>query len=250
MVLVPDYPLWLIGYICMAFFLAGLIKGFLGMGMPAVLMILLTLFLPPLEAIPLIVMPMLIVNVFQFWRAPDPVAISRRYGIFAVATVATIMLVTASIETYPEALLLASIGAAMVIFALNTIFGFPLQIGPHPLWQVAGGICSGVLGGLSAIWSPPVVMYLIGRNVEKEEFIGAVGYLFMVGSLGLALTLGTIQLLSVDIALQSIIGLVISLGSFRIGEHLRQFIDTEMFRKAVMIAFLIMGSRLVVVSLF
>lgn len=250
MMLVPDYPLWMIFYICMAFFLAGLIKGFLGMGMPAVLMILLTLYLPPLEAIPLIVLPMLIVNIFQFWRAPEPVVISRRYSVFAVMTVLTIMVVTSSIETYPEAVLLASIGIAMVLFALNTLFGFPLRIGPHPGWQVAGGICSGILGGLSAVWSPPVVMYLIGRNVEKEEFIGAVGYLFMVGSFGLLITLGTINLLSIDIALQSMIGLAISLASFRIGEYIRQFLDTELFRKAVMVAFLIMGSRLVVVSLF
>ena len=97
-------------------------------------------------------------------------------------------------------MLLASIGLAMVLFALNTFFGVPLRLGPSPLWQVAGGICSGILGGLSTVWSPPVVMYLIGRNVYKEEFIGAVGYLFMVGSLGLVLVLGTISLLTLDIA--------------------------------------------------
>jgi len=250
LVAVPDYPLWLVGFICLSFFLAGLVKGFLGMGMPAVLVILLTLFLPPLEAIPLIVLPMLVVNIFQFGRSHEPVAIARRYSVFAVFTILTIFVITSRIETYPEEVLLTSIGLAMVLFALNTFFGVPLRLGPSPLWQVAGGICSGILGGLSTVWSPPVVMYLIGRNADKDEFIGAVGYLFMVGSLGLVLVLGTINLLTVDIAVQSMAGLAISLFSFRIGEYLRNFLDTETFRKAVMIAFLVMGSRLVVVSLF
>ena len=72
LVAVPDYPLWLVGYICLSFFLAGLVKGFLGMGMPAVLIILLTLFLPPLEAIPLIVLPMLVVNIFSSGARTNP----------------------------------------------------------------------------------------------------------------------------------------------------------------------------------
>ena len=37
---------------------------------------------------------------------------------------------------------------------------------------------AGVLGGLSSIWSPPVAMYLLARNVSKIEFIGATGFYF------------------------------------------------------------------------
>ena len=129
LVAVPDYPLWLVGFICLSFFLAGLVKGFLGMGMPAVLVILLTLFLPPLEAIPLIVLPMLVVNIFQFGRSHEPVAIARRYSVFAVFTILTIFVITSRIETYPEEVLLTSIGLAMVLFALNTFFGVPLRLG-------------------------------------------------------------------------------------------------------------------------
>ena len=247
--LIPDYPAWLVAYIWVAFFGAGLIKGFLGMGFPAVLIIMLTLFLPPLEAIPLIIIPMLIINIVQFGRAHQPMAIAKRYGVFAVFMLVTIVVVASFIKDLPEAMLLASIGMAMIIFALNTLFGVPVRIGPHPGWQMAAGVSAGILGGLSAVWSPPVVMYLVGRGVEKEEFIGGVGYIFLIGCIGLLLALGTIELLSVDIALQSLVGLGIALASFRIGEYCRRFIDTDTFRKFLMAAFLIMGSRLVVVSL-
>ena len=67
--LLPDYSGWLLFYIYFVFLLAGVVKGFLGMGMPAVLIITLTLFIPPIEAISLIVLPMLFTNVFQFGRS-------------------------------------------------------------------------------------------------------------------------------------------------------------------------------------
>lgn len=248
--LLPQYSGWLLFYIYFAFLLSGVVKGFLGMGMPAVLMITLTLFIPPIEAIPIIVLPMLFVNVFQFFRSQQPKVTAKRYGVFAVSTLVAIMVVSVNLTAYPEEMLLASIGVAMVLFALNTLFGFPVQLGPNPGWQVLGGVLAGIIGGLSAVWSPPVVMYLLSRNVSKEEFIGAVGFLFMTGSIGLMLALGSINLITVPVAAQSVIGLLVALAGFRVGEYFRGFIDTEMFRKAVLAAFLIMGSRLIFVSIF
>lgn len=248
--LLPDYSGWLLFYIYFVFLLAGVVKGFLGMGMPAVLIITLTLFIPPIEAISLIVLPMLLTNVFQFGRSRARMVTARRYGVFAISTLVAIMAVSVNIQHYPEDMLLASIGIAMVLFAVNTLFGFPIRLGPNPVWQVLGGVIAGIIGGLSAVWSPPVVMYLIGRNVGKDEFIGAVGFLFMVGSIGLIIALGSISLITLPVAGQSIIGLILALAGFRIGEVMRGFVDTDTFRKCVLAAFLIMGTRLVLISLF
>ena len=93
-------------------------------------------------------------------------------------------------------------------------------------------------------------MYLMGRNIGKDEFVGAVGYIFMVGSIGLGIALGSIQLLTAELFLPSMVGLGVSLIGFRIGEDLRRKINTETFRKLILIAFLLMGSRLVLVSIF
>ncbi len=51
------------------------------------------------------------------------------------------------------------------------------------------GVVSGVLGGLSSFWSPPVAMYLIARDTPKERFIGAAGFLFLAGCLPLGIGL-------------------------------------------------------------
>ena len=244
------YPLDTFILITLAFLFAGIIKGILGMGMPAILMVILTLMMPPLEAIPLILMPMLLINVFQFFRSPEPAVTARKFSVFAFFTFTVIILVAFNLKRYPEGFLLASIGIAMVLFAVPSLFGWRFTVGSSPLWQALGGTIAGIIGGLSSVWSPPVVMYLIGRNIGKDEFVGAVGYIFMVGSIGLGIALGSIHLLTAELFLPSMVGLGVSLLGFRIGEDLRRKINTEIFRKLILIAFLLMGSRLVLVSIF
>ena len=243
-----SYPHDLAAFIALCFVFAGLVKGIIGMGMPAILMVTLTLFIPPIEAIPIIVLPMLFVNVFQFMRGPSPMATAKKYSVFAISLVVVMMITAVNIKAFPEEVLLTSIGLAMVLFAVPSLFGWRFPVGPNPLWQVLGGGASGLIGGLSSVWSPPVVMYLMGRNVGKDEFIGAIGYIFMVGSVTLAVALGSIAILTIDIILPSVIGLALTMVGFRTGEMIRHKIDLEMFRRLILIAFVIMGGRLILIS--
>ena len=236
-------------YIAAAFLIAGIVKGTLGMGLPAILMAMLTMIMSPLTAIPLITLPMLVSNVVQFARGPSPQQVVKGYWVFALAIVVTLGVTASNITSFPETLLLLSIGVAMVLFAVPSLFGVRFPVGPGLIWQVVAGSVAGVLGGLSAVWSPPVVMYTMGRNVDKDEFIGINGFLFMVGSLTLALALGGVGLLTYEVMVPSIAGLVIAMIGFRLGEILRQHINRELFRKLILLAFLILGGRLVVTSL-
>ena len=99
---------------------------------------------------------------------------------------------------------------------------------------------------MSSIWSPPVVMYLMARKTPKDAFIAATGFLFLAGSFPLAVGLYLSGVLTTIAAFKSLMGLGATLLGFRIGEMLRARVSQESFRKAVLIAFLIMGVRLVV----
>ena len=243
-----NYPPEMLVLIGLAFLGARTIKGILGMGLPAILMVSLTLIMPPLEAIPLIFLPMLFINVVQFFRGPHPQKTAREYSVFAIAAFVVIIVVGLNLKRFPEEMLLASIGVAMILFAIPSLYGWRYHIGPSRLWQLMAGVCTGIIGGLSSIWSPPVVMYLMGRNINKDEFVGVVGFLFMVGSLGLGIALGTIKLLEASLFVPSMVGLGIALIGFRLGERIRARIDRDRFTKIIMLAFLLMGLRLVLIS--
>jgi uncharacterized membrane protein YfcA len=248
--LLPSLDPQLIASICAIFVFAGIVKGFLGIGLPAAAMGLLTLIISPTEAISLLWLPILFTNIFQYGRARNKREIAMTYKWFAAAIFCSIFLTSLFINDYPTALLTVAIGIAMVVFSLNLLFGLSLPVGPGRGWQVGVGIVSGVLGGLSSIWSPPVAMYLMARNTPKDMFIGTTGFLFLAGCLPLGAGLVISGLVTWPVIVKSLLGLLMTLTGFRIGEILRERISQDRFRQIVLVAFLIMGGRLIATGLF
>jgi uncharacterized membrane protein YfcA len=247
--LLPSLDPLLIASICGIFIFAGIVKGFLGIGLPAAAMGLLTLIIPPTEAISLLWLPILFSNMFQFGRARNKREIAVTYKWFAAAIFISIFLTSLFINDYPTALLTVAIGIAMVVFSMNLLFGLSLPVGPGRGWQVGVGIVSGVLGGLSSIWSPPVAMYLMARNTPKDMFIGTTGFLFLAGCLPLGAGLVISGLITWSVIVKSLLGLLMTLIGFRIGEILRERVSQDRFRQVVLVAFLIMGGRLIATGL-
>ena len=57
------------GIVGISFFIAGIIKGLIGIGLPTAALTLLTISVTPLEAIGLNVMPMVVTNLYQLCKA-------------------------------------------------------------------------------------------------------------------------------------------------------------------------------------
>lgn len=240
----------LLAVVAGAFFLAGSIKGVLGLGMPAIAMVLLTLFLPPLLAIPVVALPTALINVVQYGRArPYRLMVASRYGWCAVILAVVISTTGYFITAFPEAFLLLALGIAMVIFAVQSLMGVVVRISSHLGWQVLAGSVAGVIGGLSAVFSPPIVMYLIARDTPKQEFIAATGFLFLSGCAPLVVALAVNSVLVPATIVLGLFGLLAALAGFLLGEWVRGYIAQDLFRRLIMLFFLIMGGRLILVSL-
>jgi len=248
--LMPSLDITVLMVMMVTFLLSGIVKGFLGIGLPAAAMGLLTLVTTPTHAIALLTLPIIFSNLTQFSRAANKIEVVRTYWAFALAIMLAIFFTSIFINRYPTSFLTISIGIAMIIFALNGLYGIRLPIGPGRGWQIGFGIASGVLGGLSSIWSPTVAMYLLARNLEKDDFIAATGFLFLAGCFPLALGLYIAGTLTPVTMLQSLIGMCVVLTGFRIGEVMRNHVPQDTFRKIVLVAFLLMGFRLIAVGVF
>jgi len=231
-----------------AFFFAGTIKGFLGIGLPPAAMAILTLVIDTPIAISLLTLPIIFTNLFQYLGCEKPFEIAKRYWLFGVSIMASIFFTSLFIMSFPKSIISMAIGFAMISFSLSQMFGAKIPFGASSIWHVAMGMLAGVLGGLSSIWSPPVAMYLLARNVSKAEFIGATGFLFLAGSVPLAIGLSFAGVLTVDTVLHSLMGLIVVLIGFWAGEWLRGYVPQELFRRIVLWAFLIMGARLIAVG--
>ena len=128
-------------------FIAGIVKGFLGIGLPAAAMGLLTLVLSPTHAVALLAIPILFTNFTQFIKSQHRADSMKTYLPMALTILLSIFITSFFLSRYPTGLLTITIGAAMVIVALNGLIGWKLRLGPSYSIQIGVGLIAGILGG-------------------------------------------------------------------------------------------------------
>lgn len=225
---------------------AGTIKGLTGIGLPTVSISLLTLTLEPRMAITLIMAPMLVTNAWQVWRMGETRRALRTYGPFAATLALGVFVTTFAAAAASNALIFAVLGAMIVAFSLiNLSFTIPaLPPRYDRMGQIALGAAAGVLGGLTGVWAAPLVIYLMARRTQKDEFVRATGLLILVGSVPLALGYVMQGMLTPPMALISVLLIAPTLFGFALGERLRGALSGERFRRVFLYIFLAMGLNL------
>ena len=113
-------------------------------------------------------------------------------------------------------------------------------------YQIGFGTAAGIMGGLTSLWAPPVVMYLLSKRVSKDEFVASVGVLLMAGSIPLLCGYITAGLTTPTLLLYSLAMVIPTLAGFAVGEWARSFLEAEQFRKILLGIFFLLGTNLIV----
>ena len=228
------------------FVIAGAVKGTVGIGLPTVAVGLLSQIIDPRLTVSLVALPIFLTNLYQVWSSGVTLETARRYWVMGAVLVVALWGATFLTASVSSEVLLGVIGVAVVTFAATNLF-----LTPPPLperhdraGQVAAGIGAGVFGGLTSIWSPPVVTYLIARGTGKDEFVRATGLMFALG--GVPLVLGFWQQGLLDGGVWKLGALLTlpSIAGFALGEVLRRRLDAERFRRLLLWTFLLLGLNL------
>ena len=86
----PSVDPVVISAMLLIFLFSGVVKGFLGIGLPTAAMAFLTLVIEPTEAISLLTIPIIVTNFFQFTRSSERMQTARKYRYFALAIMVSI----------------------------------------------------------------------------------------------------------------------------------------------------------------
>ena len=177
--LLPGLPVHYMPIILIAFLFSGMIKGFLGIGLPAA-MAMLTIFIDPKTAISLMVLPIIFANVMQYFRSE---ALQNRLYIplFCAGDHDQHFHNIFIYRVLPNFSSDRCNWCGDGVFDQSAVRCYFADIRPSGLASWRRGILWH-FGRLSSIWSPPVAMYLLARNVSKEEFIGASGFRFLLAA--------------------------------------------------------------------
>lgn len=235
-----------------AFFTAGTVKGVIGMGMPTIALGFMTLVLDPRLAISIIIVPMVILNIWQVWRSGETKQALLRYLPFAMSLIAFVAIFMAWSATFSTQVIYIFMGISILIFVAINATNLPFSIpdNRNTAAQIGFGSIAGIIGGVSALWAPPMAIYLTARKVDKDEFVRATGLLIFLGCLPLVLGHAAKGALTLPVFVTAMAMLVPSFVGFSVGEFLRSRISEKAFRGVLLIAFLLMGLNLIRRGLF
>ena len=127
----------------------------------------------------------------------------------------------------------------VVLWAITSFISKPPKIPQHfhrPAQFILGSI-SGLMGGLTAIWSPPLIIYLLSIRCEKDDFVRLTGLILLCGAIPLTIGYVFNGLLNKQLAMASCLMIIPTLLGFSIGETIRKFMSIEQFHKAVLLLF-------------
>jgi len=229
------------------FLVAGTVKGALGIGLPTISISILAQFVDPRVAIALMLVPALFSNTWQVYRGGKIVRSARMLWPYVISMSVVMFCASLFAARASTRALIAGIGIMVVLWTVTSFIRSPPKIPEHlnRTAQFLLGIVSGLMGGLTAIWSPPMVIYLLSIRCEKDDFVRFTGFMILCGTI--PLTIGYILngLLDKQMALASCLMIIPTLLGFSIGERIRKLMSVEQFQKAVLLLFFLMGLNLI-----
>ena len=233
--------------IFMSVFLGAIIKGAVGIGMSMFSVPIIAFFLPPTTAMILLCVPVLITNILQM-QIKKGISSFRFFPMF-IALILGIIIGCNLILEINLSLISQIIAISIILAAIINLFGINIKyINPNleRKLTIPLGFFSGIIGGLSSMYSPYILAYLVSTNLEKEALIRTMATMYFIGSIFIFPIwiyngLGTLS----DLIWSGLLLFPAILGQ-KIGTSIRSRISNESFKKIILYTLMIIGTSLLI----
>jgi len=227
---------------------ASFVKGAVGFAMPMIMISGLGSFMPAELALAALILPTVATNVSQSMRQGrrEALVTLRTYWRMIGCIILCIAVTAQFVLLIPQAVFYALLGGPIVLFALTQLLGWQLRIGVahRRRAEILTGIVAGLYGGISGIWGPPVLVYLLSIGTEKTENLRVQGVVFLLGAVilfGAHLQSGVMNAATVPFSAVLVIPSMIGLW---LGYKLQDRLDAARFRRWTLVVLAITGVNL------
>ncbi|MCR4529698.1 sulfite exporter TauE/SafE family protein [Acinetobacter venetianus] len=232
--------------IVFVFIFAGMIKGMIGLGLPAVSMGLLTIAMSPFQAASLLIVPSMMTNIWQlFAEGRVWTFICRFWSLLIGIVVGSIWSFLPTLNQshgQSSELLLGS------MLALYGIYGLCIKVLPdlsrYETWlSPVVGYIGGAVTVATGVIIIPVVPYLQSLHLQRDELVQALGLTFTVSTICLAIFLHHNPMAGVTLDYRlSIVALVAALVGMWLGKKIRYQLNEQRFRRLFFIGLVALGA--------
>ncbi|MDM1249256.1 MULTISPECIES: sulfite exporter TauE/SafE family protein [unclassified Acinetobacter] len=236
----------MIGFVIAVFAVAGMIKGTIGLGLPAVSMGLLTLVISPFQAAALLIIPSMVTNIWQLFAEGHVIRLIRRFWMLLlgiiVGSVWSIFPTLGHSTTHfqSEALL----GAMLALYGAYGLFAKNMpNLAPYEKYlSPIVGYLGGALTVATGVVLIPVVPYVQSLQLKRDDLVQTLGLAFTVSTCCLAVFLHLNPVENTPINYQlSLIALIPALMGMWLGTKIRYRIPEQKFRKVFFCGLVVFG---------
>ena len=239
-------PTPLILAVASTFFLAGLVKGVTGMGLPTVAMGLLGTMMPPVMAAALLIVPSFVTNALQLLTGPRLGALAARLWLLLLGIVVGTLAGSRLLVHGGAGWLTTGLGAALMVYAGFGLSARQMSV-PQRLehrWAPLVGLATGLITGGTGVFVIPAVPFLQALGLGREDLIQALGLSFTVSTIALAVGLaggGAFRNGSLGL---STLALAPALLGMWVGGRVRLRVSEVKFRRWFLICLWVLGLEL------
>ena len=185
-------------YGIIACFFAGLTMGITAFGFALVALPLLILFLDPKTAVPIVTISSTLTGIYLFWGLRKIMQVKKIIPLI-VGGITGLPFGVYILAVLDKDILKISVGTLIIIFAVFLALGIKREIKSEKYASILVGMVSGLLKGCTSLSGPPLVLFFINQDHEKEVFrANLTGYFLIMGTLAvIALAIGNLVSLSV-----------------------------------------------------
>lgn len=236
--------------IILAVLAGGLVKGTLGFGMPMVALPIIAFIIPPTTAMILLCAPIFLTNFLQI-KFRQGISSYRFLPMFLSLIIGLIIGARLILEI--DVKTITQIIAVSIIFAaLVNCFGIKIKnINKNHENTITSliGFGSGILGGLSTFYGPPMLAYLVAVDLPKEKFVRTVSTMYFIGSFPLYGSLIYYGFATKEDLIFSLILIIPAFIAQQVGTKIRDKFNQKQFRICILITLIILGFSLLVKTL-
>jgi hypothetical protein len=238
--------LWQMTVIAVAFIIAGIAKGAIGMGMPPIAIGLMSFALPLESAIAIMVLPTMVTNIWQAIYGGGFRRLMRRFGTMAVTAMAGILGVGLLFTTFGSPHTTGWVGVILVLYSLLALTRWrpkvprTAEIWANPLI----GLASGAVAGSTGVAAVPFLPYMQSLDMNAHELVQALGVMFLFITGMLAVSLGLHGAYHLTNSLGSVAAVAPTMMGVWLGQMARRRLAPETFRKIFIFGMLGVGLHL------
>lgn len=230
-----------------AFLAGGVVKGIAGMGLPLMVVPLLASVFDPPRAIALMAVPVLTSNLWQALDRRHHARMLRRFwSLVAMVPPCVVLASSFLVRIDPDS---GALVLGVIVVAFCSLQMLPLRLGSathlEGVLNPLVGAATGLIGGLSNIFGPPLAMYLVALRLPKDQFVSAAALCFLSGSVPLYASLAWSGALGLPELLLSALGTLPMLLGLQLGARLRRRISAAAFHRMLIVLLLLIGLNLV-----